>query len=66
MFQIKTARSYAEEHTLLTDSSSAVVKYELQTCTKIPNLIKVQIQSRHSRRKSYESTINHNKDEVKG
>ena len=66
MLQIKRARSYAEEHTLSTDSSSTVVKYELKTCTKIPNLIKVQIQSEHSRRKPYGSTIYHTKDEIKG
>ena len=66
MFQIKRARSYAEEHTLPTDPSSTVVKYEFQICTKIPNLIKVQIQSGHSRRKSYQSTIYHTKDEIKG
>ncbi|CAF4189825.1 unnamed protein product [Rotaria sordida] len=66
VFQIKRARSYAEEHILTTDLSSTVINYELQTCTKIPNLIKVRMQSVHSRRKSYESTIHHSKDEIKG
>lgn len=66
MYQIKRARSYAEEHASTTDLTSTAVNYEIQTCTKIANLIKVRTQSGHSRTKNYESIVFHTKDEIKG
>ena len=56
VFQLKRARSYAEEKWGTTDLVS-VVDYILQKCRSIPNLIRVPTQSAHSRRIIYHPTI---------
>lgn len=56
VFQLKRARSYAEERCSSTDLTSDVV-YTVQRCKIISNLIRIPTQSAHSNRAIYHPTI---------
>ncbi|CAF3534090.1 unnamed protein product [Rotaria socialis] len=56
VFQLKRARSYAEERCSTTNLTSAVA-YSVHRCKIIPNLIRIPTQSAHSNRVTYHPTI---------
>ncbi|CAF4547048.1 unnamed protein product, partial [Rotaria socialis] len=56
VFQLKRARSYAEERCSTTNLTSDVA-YSVHRCKIIPNLIRIPTQSAHSNRVTYHPTI---------
>ncbi|CAF1931676.1 unnamed protein product [Rotaria magnacalcarata] len=56
VFQLKRARSYAEERCSTTNLTSGVA-YSVHRCKVIPNLIRIPTQSAHSNRVTYHPTI---------
>ena len=65
IFQIKRARSYAEEK-CSTTNLSGIVDYSLQRCKIISNLIRVPTQSAHNNRIVYHPTIQFTNEHVLG
>ncbi|CAF3996166.1 unnamed protein product [Rotaria magnacalcarata] len=56
VFQLKRARSYAEERCSTTNLTGDVA-YSVHRCKIIPNLIRIPTQSAHSNRVTYHPTI---------
>ncbi|CAM4955870.1 unnamed protein product [Rotaria socialis] len=56
VFQLKRARSYAEERCSTTNLTSDIA-YSVHQCKIIPNLIRIPTQSAHSNRVTYHPTI---------
>ncbi|CAF4480351.1 unnamed protein product, partial [Rotaria magnacalcarata] len=56
VFQLKRARSYAEERCSTTNLTSDVA-YSVHRCKIIPNLIRIPTQYAHSNRVTYHPTI---------
>ena len=65
VFQLKRARSYAEERCSTTDLTGTV-NYTVQRCKNISNLIRIPTQSAHSNRIIYHPTIHFTSDQVLG
>ena len=65
VFQIKRARSYAEEK-CFTTNLTGIVDYNAQRCKIISNLIRVPTQSAHSNRIVYHLTIQFTNEQVLG
>jgi hypothetical protein len=65
VFQLKRARSYAEEKCSTTDLTG-IVDYSVQRCRSISNLIRVPTQSAHSNRKIYHPTIQFTNQQILG
>jgi hypothetical protein len=55
-FQLKRARSYAEEKCATTNLNGPL-DYSIQRCRSIPNLIRAPTRSAHMRRATYHPTI---------
>ncbi|CAF3872817.1 unnamed protein product [Rotaria sp. Silwood1] len=65
VFQLKRARSYAEEKCSTTDLTG-IVDYTIQRCKSISNLIRVPTQSAHSNRITYHPTIQFTNEQILG
>jgi len=65
VFQLKRARSYAEEKCSTTDLTGEV-QYTIQQCKIIPNLIRVPTQSAHIDRTIYHPTIQFTDEQILG
>ncbi|CAF1138934.1 unnamed protein product [Rotaria sordida] len=65
VFQLKRARSYAEEKCSTTDLTG-IVDYTVQRCKSISNLIRVPTQSAHSNRIIYHPTIQFTNEQILG
>ena len=65
IFQLKRARSYAEEK-CSTTNLTGVVQYAIQRCLIIPNLIRIPTQSAHVDRIIYHPTIQYTHDHILG
>jgi hypothetical protein len=65
VFQLKRARSYAEEK-CSTTNLTGIVNYTIQRCKIVSNLIRVPTQSAHSNQTIYHPTIQFTKEEVIG
>lgn len=63
MFQLKRARSYAEEKSATTQLTT-LVEYEIYKCNEFPNLIRVPTRSAHVSRLSYNPTIQFTTEEI--
>ncbi|CAF0967090.1 unnamed protein product [Didymodactylos carnosus] len=66
IFQLKRARSYAEEYASSTDLTNLSIKYAVQVCKTKPDLCRVIPKSAHSKRKTYYPTIRFSKSKVVG
>ena len=65
VYQLKRARSYAEEKCATTDLTGKV-QYNIEQCSIIPNLIRVPMKSAHSDRTTYHPTIHFTDDHILG
>lgn len=65
VFQLKRARSYAEEKTGTSNLTQSVT-YIIQRCRLFPNIIRIPTQSAHKNRKTYNPTIQFSKEEILG
>ncbi|CAF4913348.1 unnamed protein product [Rotaria magnacalcarata] len=65
VFQLKRARSYAEERWSTTNLTGDVA-YSVHRCKIIPNLIRIPTQSAHSNRVTYHSTIHFTNQAILG
>jgi hypothetical protein len=63
VFQLKRARSYAEEKSSTTDLTGPV-DYIIYRCKEFPNLIQVPTQSAHVNRLTYHPTIRFTREEI--
>ena len=66
MFQLKRARAYTAEKLNNFSDQPQTSNYILQRCRTIPNLIRVPIQSAHSRRTMYHPTLQFTNEKVIG
>jgi hypothetical protein len=64
-FQLKRARSYAEEKCSTTDLTGTV-EYNIQICKMIPNLIRVPTRSAHIDRRIFYPTIQFTNQQIIG
>ena len=65
VYQLKRARSYAEEKTG-TSNLTETVDYTILRCRLFPDIIRVPTQSAHRERTTYNPTIRFSKDEILG
>ena len=63
VFQLKQARSYAEEHCSTTDLNDSSA-FPLQTCNTDRRLIRIRLQSRHSNQKTYYTYVHFNDQQI--
>ncbi|CAF5174254.1 unnamed protein product, partial [Rotaria magnacalcarata] len=62
-FQLKRARSYAEENASTTDLTGSV-NYTIHRCQEFPDIIRVPTQSAHVSRAQYHPTIRFTREEI--
>lgn len=63
MFQLKQARSYAEEHCSTADLDGHTA-FPLQICNSDRHLLRIRFQSRHSNHKTYYTYVYFNEKQV--
>ena len=63
VFQLKRARSYAEERASTTDFSGPV-SYDIQQCRDFPDIIRVPTRSAHVNRTTYHPTIRFDANDI--